>query len=168
VDAATLTNTTLATPVGALALVVDDTGALVAAGFCPIADLERRLRATSRPVAELGAVGRAVAAYLVGDLTAVDSLAVHQPGTQHQQAVWKALRDVVPGTTVSYGQLTARLGLVPGASRAVGSACGANLVAPVVPCHRVVRGDGALGGYYYGLAVKRWLLEHEAGGALAV
>ncbi len=160
---APLDSTSLPTPTGPLSLVVDDAGTLVAAGFCAVADLERRLRATTRHRCELGAPGRAVASYGIGDLAALDDLAVDQAGTAHQQAVWKALRDVPAGQTVSYGELCARLGLPPGTARAVGSACGANLIAPVVPCHRVVRGDGSLGGYAYGLSVKRFLLDHERG-----
>ena len=149
------------TPAGPIALVADHEGALVAAGFCPPGDLEARLRTTARPVTDLGPVSRAVAAYVGGELSAVDDLPVRQPGTEHQQRVWAALRAIPAGTTLSYGGLAARLGLPPGASRAVGTACGANLVAPVVPCHRVLRADGTLGGYYYGLTVKRWLIDHE-------
>ena len=58
-------------------------------------------------------------------------------------------------------ELATRVGLPRTAARAAGAACAANLVAPVVPCHRVLRSDGSLGGYYYGLARKRWLLHHE-------
>jgi O-6-methylguanine DNA methyltransferase len=72
--------------------------------------------------------------------------------------VWKGLREIPAGRTVSYGELAATIGT---AARALGSACGANLVAPVVPCHRVVRSDGSLGGYEYGLPIKQWLLQHE-------
>ena len=61
---------------------------------------------------------------------------------------------------MSYSQLAQEIGK-PKAARAVGSACGANRVAPFVPCHRVVAADGSLGGYGYGLAVKEWLLAHE-------
>jgi methylated-DNA-[protein]-cysteine S-methyltransferase len=153
-------STTLGTPAGPLSLVVDG-DLLAAAGFCPVATLESRLRTGSRPRADLGAVSAAVRAYLDGDLRALDPLEVGQRGTRHQQAVWAALRAVPAGSTVTYGELAGRLGRTASASRAVGSACAANLVAPVVPCHRVIRGNGTLGGYYYGLAVKRWLLEHE-------
>jgi len=156
-----LSSSCVETPAGQLSLVVEGGGAVVAAGFCPVADLEARLCASSRPLADLGAVTRAVTGYLAGDLGAVDELQVSQRGTPRQQLVWATLRALPAGETVSYGGLAARLGLPPGASRAVGTACGANLVAPVVPCHRVVRGDGSLGGYYYGLPVKRWLLDHE-------
>jgi methylated-DNA-[protein]-cysteine S-methyltransferase len=70
------------------------------------------------------------------------------------------MRAVAPGTTVSYAVLAAQAGN-PDAPRAAGAACAANLIAPVVPCHRVLRTGGSLGGYYYGLDRKRWLLRHE-------
>ena len=70
------------------------------------------------------------------------------------------MRAVAPGTTVSYAMLATQAGN-PGAPRAAGAACAANLIAPVVPCHRVLRTDGSLGGYYYGLDRKKWLLLHE-------
>ena len=65
-----------------------------------------------------------------------------------------------PGRTVSYTQLAAQAGN-PRAPRAAGAACAYNLIAPVVPCHRALRSDGSLGGYYYGLDRKTWLLRHE-------
>ena len=82
-------------------------------------------------------------------------------GTAFQQAVWRELSRVPPGETVSYAALAARAGK-PGAARAAGSACGANPVALLIPCHRATRGDGTLGGYAYGLPIKRALLAREA------
>jgi methylated-DNA-[protein]-cysteine S-methyltransferase len=76
--------------------------------------------------------------------------------------VWKALRQIPAGTTVSYGKLAAQLGRA-GASRAVGAANGANPIAIVVPCHRVIGADGSLTGYGGGLERKRTLLDLEAG-----
>ena len=81
-------------------------------------------------------------------------------GTAFQQAVWQELARIAPGEAVSYAALAARAGK-PGAARAAGSACGANPVAVLVPCHRVTRGDGSLGGYAYGLPIKRALLAVE-------
>lgn len=81
-------------------------------------------------------------------------------GTDFQLAVWTALCAIPAGRTISYGALAARIGC-PGAARAVGSACGANPVAVLIPCHRVIAGDGSLGGYSGGLDVKRRLLELE-------
>jgi methylated-DNA-[protein]-cysteine S-methyltransferase len=87
-------------------------------------------------------------------------LALH--GSEFQLNVWQALREIPYGTTCSYGDLAARLGLPPGASRAVGLANGANPVPIIVPCHRVIGADGSLTGFGGGLARKRFLLDVEA------
>lgn len=84
-------------------------------------------------------------------------------GTAFQMRVWRFLQGIPLGETRSYAQLAQALG-TPQAARAVGSACGANRVAVLVPCHRVLRGDGALGGYRWGLERKRALLAAEAAG----
>lgn len=82
-------------------------------------------------------------------------------GTAFQESVWKALSDIPSGETRSYAQIAASIGK-PKAVRAVGSACGANPVAVLIPCHRALRTDGTLGGYAYGLAIKTELLKREA------
>ncbi|MDQ1685803.1 MAG: methylated-DNA-[protein]-cysteine S-methyltransferase [Frankiaceae bacterium] len=155
--------TTLETPVGRLALLVHD-GALVAAGFTPVEDQFGRLRTTAslRVVDDLGPFSLALQAYFDGDVRAPDTLPVSQPGGSFRQAAWKAMRDVPPGETITYAELANRAGS-PNAVRAAGSACALNLVAPIVPCHRIVRTGGGLGGYYYGLTTKEWLLAHERG-----
>jgi len=102
----------------------------------------------------------AVVAYSAGDLTALGTVAAEQDGGPFFQDVWRAMRDIPAGTTISYAQLAARAGR-PRAVRAAGSACASNLLAPFVPCHRVLRSDGAIGGYAYGVAVKDVLLVHE-------
>lgn len=81
-------------------------------------------------------------------------------GTPFQNAVWDALCEIPAGETRSYAQIAARIGKA-GAVRAVGLANGANPIAVLIPCHRVVRTGGELGGYAYGLAIKRALLESE-------
>lgn len=81
-------------------------------------------------------------------------------GTAFQQRVWQALRALPAGSTASYAEVAARIG-APKAVRAVAQACAANLLAVAVPCHRVVRTDGALSGYRWGVARKRALLERE-------
>jgi len=83
-------------------------------------------------------------------------------GTAFQEAVWRELARIPPGETLSYAALAVRAGK-PGAARAAGSACGANPVAVLVPCHRAQRGDGTLGGFAYGLPMKQELLRREAG-----
>ncbi|MEP6173742.1 MAG: methylated-DNA--[protein]-cysteine S-methyltransferase, partial [Parasphingorhabdus sp.] len=81
-------------------------------------------------------------------------------GTAFQEAVWRELRKIPEGETRSYADVAAAIGK-PKAVRAVGSANGANNVAVLIPCHRVVRSDGTMGGYAYGLEIKQLLLEKE-------
>jgi methylated-DNA-[protein]-cysteine S-methyltransferase len=81
-------------------------------------------------------------------------------GAPFELRVWAELRDIPPGTTVSYGEIAKRLGSA-GAARAVGMANGANPIAVVIPCHRVVGASGSLTGYGGGLDRKAWLLDHE-------
>ena len=83
-------------------------------------------------------------------------------GSAFERDVWAKLQTIPPGQTWSYAELATKAGN-PAAVRAAGAACAHNRVAPFVPCHRVVRTGGNLGGYYYGLPVKRWLLDHERG-----
>jgi O-6-methylguanine DNA methyltransferase len=155
-----------ASPIGTMLLVTDADGALRSLDFD---DYEVRLHQLLRLhygpyVLEDGpapaAVTRALDAYFEGDLGALADMPVATGGTAFQREVWAALRAIPAGATTSYGQLAVRLGR-PGASRAVGLANGANPVAIVVPCHRVVGANGALTGYGGGLPRKRWLLDHE-------
>jgi AraC family transcriptional regulator of adaptative response/methylated-DNA-[protein]-cysteine methyltransferase len=83
-------------------------------------------------------------------------------GTAFQQRVWQALREIPAGSTVSYAELASRIGS-PRAVRAVAGACAANHLAVVIPCHRVVRTDGGLSGYRWGVERKQALLRREAG-----
>jgi methylated-DNA-[protein]-cysteine S-methyltransferase len=101
-----------------------------------------------------------LAAYFSGDLQAIDAIPVRTAGTSFQQMVWRALRDIPCGATISYGELARRIG-EPSAVRAVGLANGANPIGVVVPCHRVIGANGSLTGYGGGIERKRWLLEHE-------
>ena len=100
---------------------------------------------------------RALRAYADGDLLALDEIPVAQPGGEFHTAVREAMRRIPPGDTVSYSELAAMAGR-PAAARAAAGACARNAVALVVPCHRVIRGDGGLGGYAFGLEVKQALL----------
>ncbi|MCJ2034477.1 methylated-DNA--[protein]-cysteine S-methyltransferase [Methylobacterium sp. J-068] len=104
-------------------------------------------------------------AYFEGRLTRFD-LALAPRGTPFQREVWRALTDIPPGTTISYGELARRIGR-PSASRAVGAANGANPLPIVVPCHRVIGAGGALTGFAGGLDTKRFLLALERGGSCA-
>lgn len=139
--------------------------------------LEAKLRAEF-PNAELQRVDAGRDAFLAPRVRAVaDALAgkkakveVDLLGTAFQKKVWDALMRIPPGETRSYAEVAAQLG-APKAARAVASACAHNRIAVLVPCHRVVRGDGSAGGYRWGLPLKRRLLQREgarfgdAGGA---
>jgi AraC family transcriptional regulator of adaptative response/methylated-DNA-[protein]-cysteine methyltransferase len=82
-------------------------------------------------------------------------------GTAFQQRVWQALREIPAGETASYSEIARRIGS-PQSIRAVAQACGANILAVAIPCHRVVKQDGTLSGYRWGVQRKRALLEREA------
>ncbi|GAA3444258.1 methylated-DNA--[protein]-cysteine S-methyltransferase [Planomonospora venezuelensis] len=158
----------LPTPTGPLALLSHE-GVLVAAGFTAdphdmFVRLSPALRACGlERVDDLGHAAQAVRDYLDGDLKALDAVPVSQPGTPRRQRLLAALREVPPGTTIHYAELAERAGMPRTAARAAGGACAQNLIAPFVPCHRVLPSTGGLGGYYYGTPVKQWLLSHEAG-----
>lgn len=144
-------------PVGPVR-VWSDGQAVIALGFAPFRD----------PVADVREGEDAVVVrarcqlqeYFAGERQDFD-LPLSPSGTDFQLRVWAALRDIPYGRTASYGQIAASLGASAGASRAVGSANGANPIAIVVPCHRVIGADGTLTGYAGGLERKRTLLELE-------
>lgn len=156
------------TPIGEMAIVADYEGNLRAADWT---DHEARMRrllglhygengfrveSASNPNGLTDAVGR----YFAGELDVINALPVETGGTPFQRQVWRALREIPCGTTVSYAQLAERIGR-PAAVRAVGLANGSNPIGVVVPCHRVIGSDGSLTGYGGGIERKRWLLEHE-------
>jgi len=119
------------------------------------------------PNAELVAADAAFEATVAAVVAFVEApgIGLHLPldlrGTAFQQLVWRALRDIPAGATASYAEIAARIG-APGSVRAVAGACAANPLAVAVPCHRVVRQDGALAGYRWGIERKRSLLAREA------
>lgn len=161
-----LTLARLATPIGEALLVVDERGVLRAFNW---RDYEAQLAGwigRRYPDAELGEgagsapVRAAFEAYFAGDTRALEAVAWNAAGTAFQREVWRALCSIPAGETLSYAGLAARLGR-PSAVRAVGLANGANPVALVAPCHRVIGSNGALTGYGGGLHRKRWLLAHE-------
>ncbi len=156
---------TVATPIGPLSLLAHE-DRLIGAGFtADPAELHARLHRSLRPLpltpGELPWAVKPCRDYFAGELGALDALPVRQPSTPARERLWAVLRAVPAGTTVSYTELARRAGS-PRAVRAAGAACAANLIAPVIPCHRVLRSDGSLCGYYYGLERKEWLLRHEA------
>ncbi|MDE0803987.1 MAG: methylated-DNA--[protein]-cysteine S-methyltransferase [Acidimicrobiales bacterium] len=151
------------TPAGVL-MTAERDGSLVACGFADhwdvlVARVEQRFPDDVWTDGETAA-SRAIDDYVHGDLEAIDDLPVDTGGTEFQQRVWAALRTIPLGETWSYRDLAIAVGN-EGAMRAVGSANGKNPVSVVVPCHRVVRADGSLGGYGGGLDRKVWLLTHE-------
>ena len=167
-----LHTTTVPTPVGPFTLLVGG-DSLCAAGFTGRPEtLQRRLdprrrAAALRPAPDPDAVASRLLAYLEGEVGALDEVAVDQPGDPSLQTAWLALRSVPAGQTVSYRQLGALAGLAdpatdPLGAQAAGAACAGNHVAVIVPCHRVLRADGRLGGYLWGVRRKSWLLDHEA------
>ena len=166
-----LTRSTISTPIGDMLALVAGEG-LCALEFMggpgkQLSRLERRLSRWFPPHeivdGETPAIVRSrewLAAYFDGSNAAVGDLPVAMHGAPFEQRVWRALLTIPPGTTTSYGALATALGC-SGASRAVGAANGANPIAIVVPCHRVIGSSGALVGYGGGLDRKTWLLEHE-------
>jgi methylated-DNA-[protein]-cysteine S-methyltransferase len=149
-----------------LLVVTDDESNLRALDFADYEPRMRRLLREHYGDYELeegespGSIIHALDAYFDGDLDVLGDIHVATGGTPFQQAVWKALRKIKPGSTKSYGQIAASIGH-PNASRAVGAANGSNPIAIVVPCHRVIGSNGTLTGYGGGLPRKRWLLDHE-------
>ncbi len=162
----TATIQTVDTPDGAFTILTDDSGRVLASGWTPDADailarLPERVRPSVIDVGETGAAA-AVAAYYEGDLTAIDDVAVAQFGTAMQLTGWTALRRIRPGRPLTYTEFAGELGS-PNAVRAAASICARNAPALFVPCHRVLRSDGTLGGFAWGLGVKQRLLDREAG-----
>lgn len=121
---------------------------------------ERWYPREARERRRIPAVTAVLQRYFDGDIHAIDDVAVELNGTPFQKDVWNALRRIPPGTTISYSGLAKRIGQRT-AVRPVGAANGANPVAIVVPCHRVIGADGSLTGYGGGLDRKQWLLAHE-------
>jgi len=162
----TATVTAQDTPIGPFTSVLAADGALLAAGWT--ADPEELLPvihpslrpASLRRLADAGEVSDAVRRYHAGELTAIDPIPVRQYSGEFLRHAWDVLRAVPAGAPITYTEYAAKSGR-PAAVRAAASACARNAVALFVPCHRILRLDGSLGGFRWGLPVKRWLLDHE-------
>jgi len=155
---------TLATPIGKLNLIADE-HVLLGANLSHIKALTDSLGADDsireiKSVAKIPVLSQLIEDYFDGDISALNSIRVRQPGASFSQEAWKAMKKVKPGSVISYSDLAARAGS-PAAVRAAGSACAKNAIILVVPCHRIVKTGGALGNYAYGLNKKEWLLRHE-------
>lgn len=161
----TATIQTIDTPDGAFTIIADEHGRVLASGWTADADTAlARIPARVRPASVVeGETDAAAAAraYYDGDIGAIDSVDVAQAGTELQLAGWTALRTIEPGAPLTYTEFAAVLGQ-PSAVRAAASICARNAPALFVPCHRVLRSDGTLGGFAWGLDVKRSLLAREA------
>ena len=156
---------TIHTPDGAFTIVADDRGRVLASGWtadagAAVARIHPRLRPEDVREAETDAAA-SVLAYYGGATTAIADAEVAQQGTEMQLAGWAALRRIAPGEPLSYAEFAAALGQ-PSAVRAAASICARNAPALFVPCHRVLRSDGSLGGFAWGVEVKRRLLAREA------
>lgn len=171
-DSHTLQTERFETPTGRMLLVTDEQGLVHALDWEDHRERTERLlgryyRHVTLALREAGkesAAKRALLAYFAGRLEAIAALRVATSGTEFQNQVWTALRQIPSGQTSSYGALAKAIGR-PAAVRAVGLANGSNPIAIIVPCHRVIGANASLTGYAGGLERKRWLLAHEAGGA---
>ncbi len=146
------------TPIGECSLAVNDEGALVRIAF-PKAALSKRDDDIVWDESPCRTAIEQLRAYFSGERQAFD-IDVAPAGTPFQHRVWKALREIPYGSTISYGQVAARIGQTR-ASQAVGHANGANPIPIVIPCHRVIGADGSLTGYGGGLETKKKLLQLE-------
>ncbi|QJY44991.1 methylated-DNA--[protein]-cysteine S-methyltransferase [Pseudonocardia broussonetiae] len=156
---------TLDTPIGPFTAVVDEDGAVLASGWTATTDdllplVHPALRPASVVEGDLGAVGEAITRYHAGELSAIDDVPVRQRSGEFLQHAWDVLRTVPAGAPVTYTEYAAKSGR-PAAVRAAASACARNAAALFVPCHRVLRTDGTLGGFRWGVEVKQRLLDHE-------
>jgi methylated-DNA-[protein]-cysteine S-methyltransferase len=170
--------TTLDSPAGPIRVVAHD-GALTAVEFLAAPPEDATPRSSMRVAAQRSAVrddgdrqdddpllveaARQLRAYFAGELQRFD-LPLAPRGTDFQQRVWLQLQEIGYGRTASYGEIAARLGMTPGASRAVGAANGRNPIGIVIPCHRVVGSKGSLSGYAGGVERKQLLLGLEQRG----
>jgi methylated-DNA-[protein]-cysteine S-methyltransferase len=165
-----LSRAIVSTPIGDMLALSSDTGLCALEFKGPrerLTRLEARLRHHFPPHTIVDAESPTTAQtrawlreYFAGTQADADAIPLDMRGADFERRVWIALRAIPPGTTTSYGAIATALGS-PGASRAVGAANGANPVAIIVPCHRVIGSSGALTGYGGGLDRKTWLLDHE-------
>lgn len=156
------------TPLGPMLAIADD-DALLLLEFTSRPDLDDQVKTLTqldpRSVVEgsnsiLVRTRNELDAYFAGELVNF-SLPIKIQGTNFQETVWQELQRIPYGETISYQELGKRIGNDQ-AARAVGSANGQNRLAIVIPCHRVIRADGSIGGYAGGAEQKQWLLDHES------
>lgn len=162
--------TTVATPQGAFTVVVRDEVVIASGWSTEVDELLPLIHATLRPAetrtvsstdSGVRSITDAVAAYYDGDFAAAGNVAVQQRSGEFRMLAWDALRQVTPGAPITYTEFATRAGR-PSAVRAAASACAMNAAALFVPCHRVLRSDGTLGGFRYGITMKQQLLDFES------
>ena len=163
-----LLTTTIASPIGKL-FILSREDLLLGLNLSGFQDLLSTLSASELgekigKSTKLPGITDKLEAYFDGELKAINSIKVKQPGGAFSQSAWSAMRKIKAGTTESYSDLAHRAGS-PAAVRVAGSACAKNKIAIVIPCHRIVKTGGAIGAYGWGVTKKIWLLEHE--GALS-
>ena len=141
------------TPVGAFWMIIYD-DVVMQTGFGDAPKDLQYINADNHPYLT------AINSYFDGDVDALSIIQYKQRGSAFHEAVWRAMSTIDPGKPVSYKRL-AELAGYPTAFRAVGTACGANNLPLIVPCHRVVKADGTIGNYAFGTDTKAWLLAHE-------
>jgi len=154
---------TVDTPDGPFTIIESADGVIASGWTADLRTVAARIPLAVRPDSvESGPVASAsaVEAYYSGELDAIDSVPVAQQGGPFRSAAWIALRSIPPGSPLTYTQFAELVGS-PRAVRAAASACATNAPALFVPCHRVLRTDGTLGGFAWGLEVKRSLLARE-------
>jgi methylated-DNA-[protein]-cysteine S-methyltransferase len=152
---------TFPTPVGDFSVALNASGAVIATAFGALPELRERFTADEivRDPTRASAARREVTEYFEKKRRKF-TVELMPSGTPFQQSVWSALQRIPLGETRSYGQLAADLGK-PDAARAIGRANATNPICLIIPCHRVIGGDGSLTGYAFGEDLKRQLLAHE-------
>ena len=160
--------TSIATPIGPFTVITSDADVpvVLASGWTgDVGDLLPVIAPALRPesiavVSRIDRINDAVLGYHDGDLMVIEDIPVHQVSGPFLLHAWDVLRTVKPGRPVTYSEFAVLSGRPP-AVRAAASACARNAAALFVPCHRVLRTDGTLGGFRWGLPAKQWLLDHE-------
>jgi methylated-DNA-[protein]-cysteine S-methyltransferase len=158
-------------PLGEMLLVTDAQGTVWALAFTNhMVRFTRELRERygdivlreAAPPDVVARIAGKIEAYFKGDLNALKDIPVTSKGSDLENRVWTALRKIVAGTTMTYGELARSLGFTdPRMAKEIGAAISANPIAIIVPCHRVIGKDGSLRGYAWGSQRKRYLLAHE-------
>ncbi len=163
---------TMDTPDGPFTILTDGDAVIASGWTAAVDELAALIHPDMRPAPEdiaeadpddpgMGAAREAVVAHYDGHVDAPRSIPVRQHSGPFREQAWDVLRDVAAGNPITYTEFAARAGR-PAAVRAAAGACAQNAAALFVPCHRILRSDGSLGGFRYGLEIKQALLDREA------